>query len=77
MVNEDRRLIGTQKALGMRTHEISAGYLFYGVLAVTLGVVIGVILSYFLLENIIYLYAYESAFQAKDFIPSILTPPAK
>ncbi len=50
MVDEQRKLVGTEKALGFRTREIFAKYLFFGISAVLPGALLGVAASGFLMQ---------------------------
>ena len=52
MVEEQRTLVGTAKALGFRRGEILAKYLVYGVSGTLLGTVLGILLARFWLEGI-------------------------
>ena len=53
MVDEQRRLIGTTKALGFFNREIFAKYLLFGISATLLGCVLGLLLSRFWIEGFI------------------------
>ena len=53
MVDEQRRLIGTTKALGFFNREIFLKYLLFGVSATLLGCLLGVLLGRFLIEGFI------------------------
>lgn len=52
MVDEQRKLVGTTKALGFYKREIFAKYLLFGVSAVLIGTLIGVLLARFMMESI-------------------------
>lgn len=54
IVHEQTRQIGTKKALGFRNHEVTLSYLAYTALAVALGVVLGIALSVFVVQAILY-----------------------
>lgn len=53
IIDEQRRLIGTVKALGLYNHEVAAKYLIFGVSATFFGMFLGAILSYFVLQTLI------------------------
>ncbi|MBQ7700248.1 MAG: FtsX-like permease family protein [Clostridia bacterium] len=50
MVDEQRSLVGTEKALGFYSREIFAKYLGFGVSAAAIGIILGVLISYFAVE---------------------------
>ena len=50
MVDEQRNLVGTEKALGFYNREIFAKYLSFGVSAAAVGVVLGILVSRFAIE---------------------------
>lgn len=54
MVEEDRKVIGSLKALGYRNSEISQKYLVYALLTVSIGSVLGVIVGTKLLPPIVF-----------------------
>lgn len=53
MVQEQRKLVGATKAMGLYNREILAKYLLFGVSAVLVGVALGVHLSWFVLQKFI------------------------
>ncbi|MDO4798240.1 MAG: FtsX-like permease family protein [Coriobacteriales bacterium] len=53
IVNERMTQIGAKKALGLRTKEITAGFLAYSGIAVIIGAILGALLGTFLVEGII------------------------
>lgn len=64
MVDEQRSLVGTTKALGFYTREIFAKYLAFGVSATLIGTILGILLARFVLEpfvlkNFSTYYTYE------------------
>ncbi|MBQ4427934.1 MAG: FtsX-like permease family protein [Oscillospiraceae bacterium] len=59
IVEEQRKLVGATKALGLFNCEIFAKYLFFGITATLIGTVIGIILGYTLIQYII-LRAYST-----------------
>jgi len=61
IVEEQRQLVGVTKALGLYNREIIAKYLIFGVSATAIGMVLGVILGYFGIQNIL-LYVYGKYF---------------
>ena len=69
MVDEERMVIGTHKALGYSKSRITAKYLIYGVLASGIGSVIGVLLFGQLLPWII-----MTAYQVTYAVPQVPTP---
>ncbi|MDR3052570.1 MAG: hypothetical protein LBU48_01755, partial [Coriobacteriales bacterium] len=64
LVDSDRTIIGTYKALGYRTISIAARYLFYSISASLIGSVIGVLVGFNLFPPVIF-----SAFQMMFTIP--------
>lgn len=61
MINEQRVLIGTQKALGFTSREILRHYLFYNTICAFLGILIGYALSVGVVEILI-LYVFSPEF---------------
>lgn len=60
MINEQRTLIGAQKALGFRSGEILSHYMLYNTLSGILGILIGYIMSVGIVELVVlYIYAPE------------------
>ncbi len=58
MVDEQSVLVGTTKALGLLKKEILVKYMLFGVLATMLGVVLGILIAYFVFEPLIlHMYA--------------------
>ncbi len=53
IVHEQVTQIGTKKALGLRSREITMSFLLYSGIAVIAGVIVGIILGFFLVEGII------------------------
>ncbi len=53
MINEQRRLFGTMKALGLHNYEVAAKYLLFGLSATFFGMLLGTLLSYFVLQTLI------------------------
>lgn len=53
IVHERVTQIGAKKALGLRTKEITAGFLWYSAIAVIIGAIVGTLLGVFLVEGII------------------------
>ena len=47
IIEEERKYVGTAKAFGFKNNEILGKYLLFGVLAVIIGMIIGVVLAYF------------------------------
>ena len=47
IIEEERKYVGTAKAFGFKNNEILGKYLLFGVLAVIIGMIIGVALAYF------------------------------
>lgn len=52
MIQEQRQLIGAQKALGFTTGEIMRRYLLYAATSVLLGLVVGISMAYYLIQPI-------------------------
>lgn len=64
MIDDQRTLIGAQKALGFHTKEIFAHYLSYNVLCAVLGIIIGCICSVLIVENLVlHIFAREFLFE--------------
>lgn len=64
MIDDQRSLIGAQKALGFQTKEIFAHYLSYNVLCAVLGIMIGCICSVLIVENLVlHVFAREFVFE--------------
>ena len=53
MVDEQRNLVGTTKALGFFTREIFAKYICFGVSATLIGTILGILVARFLVEPIL------------------------
>lgn len=53
MINDQRSLIGVQKALGLTPKEIFTHYLSYNILCAVLGIIIGCICSVLIVENLV------------------------
>ena len=53
MVEEQQKLVGTVKAMGFYNREISYKYLFFGVGATVIGVILGVLFSYFAMQKLL------------------------
>ena len=52
MIQEQRQLIGAQKALGFKTGEILLRYLLYSVTSVIIGLAVGIAIAYYLIQPI-------------------------
>ena len=64
MIDDQRTLIGAQKALGFRTKEIFAQYLSYNILCAFLGILIGCVCSVVIVENLVlHIFAREFVFE--------------
>jgi len=61
MVEEERIILGTYKALGFSRYKILNKYLVYGMSASLLGIIVGVLSGFYLLPILVY-DAYESIF---------------
>ena len=72
MVEEQRKLIGATKAMGLFNREIFGKYLSFGVGGTMLGVVLGILLSYFGMQPMI-ISAYKMFF-VYDKIPPVSMP---
>ena len=57
IVDEQRKLVGTEKALGLYQREIMAKYLFYGISGTVLGMLLGLVCGYIGIQRIM-LYTY-------------------
>ncbi|SCW68128.1 FtsX-like permease family protein [Ruminococcaceae bacterium YRB3002] len=69
IVDEQRSLVGTTKALGFFNWEISGKYIAFGVTATALGMILGVIAGYYGIQNILMAvygkyYVYQSDMRA-------------
>ena len=53
IVNEQKTLVGTKKALGLSQKEITGGFLWYAGIATVIGCVLGTALGFFVVEGII------------------------
>ena len=64
MIDDQRTLIGAQKALGFKTKEIFAHYLSYNILCAVLGIIIGCSCSVLIVENLVlHVFAREFVFE--------------
>lgn len=61
LIDDQRTLIGAQKALGFHTKEIFLHYLSYNILAAILGIIIGCICGVVIVENLV-LYVFRGEF---------------
>ena len=66
MVEENRTQMGTFKALGYSSHEITAKYMVYGITAGLLGCIAGMLLGFYGLPSIIW-FAYSTVFDLPTF----------
>jgi len=62
LINEQRTLIGAQKALGFSAGEILRHYMYYNTLCAFLGILIGLVTAVFITEVIVVYVAYADAF---------------
>lgn len=53
IIGEQRHLVGVEKALGFFDKEVLSKYLIFGVSATLLGVILGTLLGYFLIQGIV------------------------
>ena len=72
MVEEQRKLIGATKAMGLFNREIFGKYLSFGVGGTMLGVVLGILLSYFGMQPMI--ISANKMFFVYDKIPQVSMP---
>ena len=64
MIDDQRSLIGAQKALGFKTREIFAHFMSYNVLCAVLGMIIGCVCSVLIVENLVLIvFAREFVFE--------------
>ena len=64
MIDDQRSLIGAQKALGFQTKEIFAHFMSYNVLCAVLGIIIGCVCSVLIVENLVLIvFAREFVFE--------------
>ena len=68
IIDEQRKLVGTVKALGFYNREAAVKYLVFGLSATFLGLVLGTALSYFVLQQLV--LKAHSQFYVTDGIPS-------
>lgn len=61
MIDDQKMLIGAQKALGIKSIEIFAHYLSYNIFSALLGILIGWLASVFIVENLV-LYVFGAEF---------------
>lgn len=61
MIDDERMLIGAQKALGFTTKEIFFHYLSYNVLSAILGIILGWVCGVIIVENLV-LYVFRAEF---------------
>ena len=66
MVEENRTQMGTLKALGYSSHEITAKYMVYGITAGLLGCIAGMLLGFYGLPSVIW-FAYSTVFDLPTF----------
>lgn len=65
MIDDQRSIIGAQKALGFRTKEVFGHFLSYNVLCAFLGILIGCVASVVIVENLVLLiFAREFVFES-------------
>ena len=65
MIDDQRSIIGAQKALGFRTKEVFGHFLSYNVLCAFLGILIGCIASVVIVENLVlHIFAREFVFDS-------------
>ncbi len=72
MVEEQQKLVGTVKAMGFYNREVSFKYLFFGVGATVIGVLLGILFSYFAMQKLL-LFA-EGIPLTFGTVPSIFLP---
>ncbi len=77
MIDEQRTLVGTTKALGFFNREIFAKYLLFGLTAAVLGAVLGVILARFALEPFVLkgynaYYTYDTSASTVTVVPTLI-----
>ena len=71
MVDDDSKLVGAEKAMGLFTREILEKYLAYGVSATMIGTVLGIVTAYFAFQSII-LSQYRGFFVIERFSRAFL-----
>jgi len=67
MVYEQRLIIGNQKVLGMSDFEISLKYILYIVFIEIIGIIVGVLLSYFVFEALFFNVSYSDFYYFSSF----------
>jgi len=71
IVDEQRRLVGATKALGLYNREIFSKYLLFGVSATLVGMLLGVAAAYFIIQRVL-MYSYGQFYVYGGGIPSFL-----
>lgn len=74
LVEQDSRLVGASKAMGLKNSEVFAKYLIFGVGGTLIGVTAGILTAYFAFERII-LYFFGSVFLLGEWAPAFQTVP--
>ena len=73
MIEEQRRLVGASKALGLRNREIMSKYMMFGVGATVIGIVLGIAGGYFVIQGVV-LSAYKKLYVIGKLSPEIQIP---
>ena len=73
IIEEERHLIGTGKALGLFSREVFLKYLIFGVSAAALGTVFGALAGYFLIERVM-INANEAFYVVSEIAPAFDLP---
>lgn len=71
IINKQRKIIGSQKSLGFRKHEVFLKYLIYAFLVPPLALIVATILGVFILEPVIYQAFYAPFFRLKTITPTM------
>ena len=74
LVEQDSRLVGASKAMGLKNSEIFAKYLIFGVGGTVIGVTAGILTAYFIFEQII-LYFFGTVFLLGEWVPAFQAAP--
>ena len=70
IIDEQRALVGTQKALGFFSGEVFKKHLAFGVVATCIGILLGIVICYFLVEPVV--ISANEQFYVMKHIPEII-----
>ena len=75
LITSDSRLVGAEKAMGLKNGEIFAKYLLFGLGGTVIGVAAGILIAYFIFERIV-LYFFGTVFLLSEQRTAFLPVPA-